>query len=70
MTKVQCAFQGGGAKLGALLAASSQQKALNYTISRVSVVKTIIAATTPSEPHEFSQGHASGGVSIDLGALY
>jgi predicted acylesterase/phospholipase RssA len=40
MTKVQFAFQGGGAKLGALLAASeavfTQRKALNYTISRVS----------------------------------
>jgi predicted acylesterase/phospholipase RssA len=39
-TKVQFAFQGGGAKLGALIAAAeavySQQKPLDFTISRVS----------------------------------
>ena len=40
MTQVQFAFQGGGAKLGSLLAAAeavyTQQKALQFTISRVS----------------------------------
>jgi hypothetical protein len=39
MTKMQFAFQGGGAKLGVLLAAAeavyAQQKHLNFTISRV-----------------------------------
>jgi len=63
MTKMQFAFQGGGAKLGALLAAAeavyAQQKHLNFTISRVSgtsagaIVACILA--TGRDPGAFRQ---------------